>query len=436
MTDILPPSGPPSSATAGPKPFFRWLVLFVVAIAMFSNYYIFDALNPVGPLLEDQLGFSQSQIGRLETSYNVAALLVLLAGGVLIDRMGARRAMLIFGVIAFLGGALISVGSSWPVMMAGRFVLGLGAEPLIVAITVALAKWFKGKELSFAMSIDLTIGRLGSVAADNSASWAAPLFSSWQRPLLLAAVVGVLCIVSAVLYSWLEKRAESRYGLSRGGETDRLVLRGLTRFGAGYWWVVGLCVTFYSTIFPFRRFANIMFQDVHGATSEQAGFLNGLLPLTALIATPFFGLLADRIGRRALLMALGSAALLPSFLLLAYTHLPIGVPMAMMGISFSLIPAVMWPSVAYLVDERRLGTAYALMTLCQQIGWGGAAWGVGSLNDVYGASAANPGGYVPGMWLFSSLALLGLAFSYLLWRSERGPGAHGLETITAANSPK
>ncbi len=100
------------------------------------------------------------------------------------------------------------------------------------------------------------------------------------------------------------------------------------------------------------------------------GNLNGLLPLTAMFATPLFGLLADRIGKRALLMALGSALLLPVFLLLTYTKLPIGLPVAMMGISFSLIPAVMWPSVAYLVDEKKLGTAYALMTLCQQIGLG------------------------------------------------------------------
>jgi hypothetical protein len=101
----------------------------------------------------------------------------------------------------------------------------------------------------------------------------------------------------------------------------------------------------------------------------------------------------------------------------------------MMGVAFSLIPAVMWPSVAYLDDDSRLGTAYALMTFCQQIGWASMSWAVGSLNDRFGASAAYPAGFDPGMWLFASLGLLGLAFSFLLWRSERGPGARGLETI-------
>jgi len=415
---------------------WRWLVLVFVSLGMFANYYVFDAMNPVGPLLESQLGFTQAQIGLLDSAYNVAALLVLLLGGVIIDRAGTTRAVLLFGSIAALAGLLIALSPRFPLMMAGRFVLGLGSEPLIVAITTALAKWFKGKELSFAMAMNLTIARLGSVAADNSRSWASSLFGSWQPPLLLAAGVGGLCIVSGVVYFLLERSAAQRFTLGHGGSTDRLVFGDLVKFSRGYWWVVGLCVTFYSAIFPFRRFANIFFTDARGVSPETAGFLNGLLPLTAMIATPLFGLLADRIGKRALLMAAGSALLLPVFLLLAYTRLPIGVPVAMMGVSFSLIPAVMWPSVAYLVDEKKLGTAYALMTLCQQIGWAIVSWAIGGLNDLFHASAQNPGGYSAGMWLFSLLGFFGLFFSWRLHRSESGAGNQGLETITTSGAPK
>jgi MFS family permease len=157
--------------------------------------------------------------------------------------------------------------------------------------------------------------------------------------------------------------------------------------------------------------------------------MNSLLPLTAIVATPLFGLLVDKIGRRALLMTVGSILLFPAFLVMAYTQLPLGFPMFLLGISFSLVPAILWPSVAYLVDEKRLGTAYALMTFCQQIGWAAMAWAIGAVNDLSGASATNPDGYIPGMWMFAGLGFLGILFSVLLWRSERGPGAHGLETI-------
>jgi len=107
------------------------------------------------------------------------------------------------------------------------------------------------------------------------------------------------------------------------------------------------------------------------------------------------------------------------------------VPIAMMGVAFSMIPAVMWPSVAYIVEERRLGTAYAVMTLVQQVGVAAMNWLIGRTNDAFGASAANPAGYVPMMWIFSVLGFLALAFAILLRRQETGPHAHGLETITA-----
>jgi len=400
--------------------YYRWMVLAFVSLAMFGNYYIFDALNPIGPFLESQLKFRQSQIGSLDSAYNVAALVILLLGGLIIDRAGTKRAIILFGIITAGGGLLIALapGGYWG-MMSGRFMLGLGAEPLIVAITTALAKWFKGKELSFAMGLNLTIARLGSVAADNSRSWASGLFTSWQPPLFLAAGIGAVCIVSGLVYAWLERRAEHRFSLGRGGATDKLVFSDLVRFRPSYWWVVGLCVTFYSVVFPFRRFANIFFQQAHGLSQERAAFLNGLLPLTAMVATPLFGLLADKIGKRAQLMTIGTLLLLPTFLLLAYTTLPIEAPIALLGVAFSLVPAVMWPAVAYLVDEKRLGTAYALMTFCQQIGWAATSWGLGKLNDVFRASAAHPAGFNPGLWLLSGLGLAGLLFSWLLWRSEK-----------------
>ncbi len=414
-----------------PSRLYRWMVLTFVSLAMFGNYYAFDALNPVGPLLESQLGFTQSQIGLLDTAYNIAALLVLLAGGIIIDRAGTKSAMIGFGAITMAGAFVIAAFGSPLGMAVGRFVMGVGAEPLIVAATTVLGRWFKGKELGFAMGINLMIARFGSVAADNSQNFAKGLFYSWQPPLVLAGIIASTCLVGGIVYALLERRAEGEFPRDTTVATDKLVLADLVRFDRSYWYVVGLCVTFYSAMFPFRRFANIFFIDAHGATPNQAAFFNGLLPLTAMFATPLFGLLVDKIGRRALLMTIGSLLLFPAFLLMAYTRLPLATPVALLGIAFSLVPAILWPSVAYLVDEKRLGTAYALMTFCQQIGWGGMAWAIGRVNDASGAGSANPAGYIPGMWMFAALGFMGLFFSFLLWRSERGPRAHGLETIRA-----
>jgi len=129
-------------------------------------------------------------------------------------------------------------------------------------------------------------------------------------------------------------------------------------------------------------------------------------------------------------MVVGSLLLIPVYLIMAYTRIPLIVPMAVMGISFSLIPAVMWPSVAYLVEQSKLGTALGLMTMIQNIGLAGFNFLIGWSNTHWQASGENAAGYIPGMWMFSSLGLLALFFSLMLLRTERGPNARGLETIT------
>jgi MFS family permease len=178
-----------------------------------------------------------------------------------------------------------------------------------------------------------------------------------------------------------------------------------------------------------------------------------MLTLAAMVFTPLFGLLADKIGKRSLLMMLGSILIIPVYLMMAYkidlasplgitgsislnldffdihSEIPIYllIPMSMMGISFSLIPAIMWPSVALVVKDAKLGTAYGLMTMIQNIGLFGFNLLIGYANDISHASAMNPSGYTPGMWIFSSLGFFGLLFSYLLIKTEMSPTGHGLE---------
>jgi MFS family permease len=461
--------------TVRPEPsrLYRWAVLIFISVAMGGNYYIYDSINPLERIFIDKLGYSATAFGWLNSSYSVAAVATLLIGGIIIDRIGTKKALTFFAVLCLLGAALTAARGRAGVMIAGRTILGLGAESMIVTVTTALAKWFKGKELSFAFGINLTIARLASVAADNSPTWANKAFypdgpagePSWQGPLLIAVGAGVLAVACSGIYWALESRAEERYELGQAGSVDKLEFGQIFRFNRSYWFVVGLCFTFYSAIFPFRTFAIDFFTNkilaAHsgalGAAEaiKQAGFCNSLLPMTAMVATPLFGLMVDKIGKRALFMMVGSALLMPVYLMMAYLsaaktitfavpwfsagHLTLEhftlpllllVTMSMMGIVFSLIPAVMWPSVAYIVDQSRLGTAYALMTMIQQIGFFLLNLLIGTANDYSHAGPNNAGGYALGMWIFSILGFVGMTFAILLRVRETGPHGHRLETIT------
>jgi MFS family permease len=410
-----------------PSGSFRWIVLVMVSLAMFGNYYIYDSIAPVADLLKSQLSFSDEQIGSLYTAYSIAAIIVLLIGGYIIDKFGTKKSIFVFAFICTIAAVLTFISPRIEIMLIGRSLLGLGAEPLIVAVTTSLAKWFKGKELSFAFGINLAIARLGSIAADNSPTWAGSYFIDWQGPLVIAAIISLISILGAIGYWILESRAEKKYVLGTAGTPDKLNIKELYKFNLSFWLIVGLCITFYSAIFPFRTFAIKFFMEAHGESREMAGFLNSILPTAAIIATPLFGILVDRVGKRSMFMAFGSLLLIPVFLMFAYADISLFIPIIMMGIAFSLIPAVMWPAVAYIIEGKRLGTAYALMTLIQQVGLAGMNWLIGKANDISGAGPDNPEGYNLGMWIFTILGFLGLMFAFLLNRVQKKRGEDSLE---------
>lgn len=443
-----------STLKTEPTPFYRWMVLIFVSLAMFGNYYVYDSMAPVFDMLSSELGFSDQQLGLLYTVYSIAAIVVLLIGGYIIDKFGTKKSILVFALICLVAALVTAVSPELYIMLVGRFLLGIGAEPLIVAVTTALAKWFKGKTLSLAFGLNLTIARLGSWSADLSPGWARSFYDNWQDPLWLATAIAGVSVAGALLYWGMESSAEKRFSLEQAGETEKLELKGLYSFSKSYWYIVALCVVFYSTVFPFRAFAIYYFQQAHGLERDAAGILNSLLPLAAMIATPLFGLWVDKVGKRSLFMIVGTMILFPLFLIVTYAPpgelilvqipfvgsgeipLTLLIVMILLGISFSMIPAVMWPSVAYIVEQKRLGSGYSLMTLCQQIGMAAIPWLIGFLNDAFSAGPENTEGYAPGMWLFTVLASLGLFFSFMLWKTERGPGGHGLETITTKTGVK
>ncbi len=445
-----------SSTHPLPPGWFRWLVLILISFAMFGNYYIYDSISPLADVLKAQLGYSDSELGLLNAIYSFPNIVMVLIGGLIIDRIGTRKSVMIFTAVIMIGAAVTAASGNIVSMAAGRLIFGLGAESMIVAVTTAVARWFKGKELSFAFGINLTVARLGSFLALNAPTWGRSLYDYWQTPLLITVAAGVFAMICAALYALLDRSATRWYAVESDGQQDKVVLKEIFNFGGSFWYITALCVTFYSAMFPFQTFAIKFFQEAHGTTREVGGNLSSMLTLAAMIFTPLFGLLADRVGKRALFMMVGSVLIIPVYLMMAYkvdVATPLGlsgfielnidffdihslipaylvIPMSMMGIAFSLIPAVMWPSVAYVVDQSKLGTAYGLMTMIQNVGLFAFNLLIGWANDIAGAGAMHPEGYTPGMWIFSSLGFFGFVFALLLRRRETGPAAHGLETIT------
>src|SRR5437899_11389677 len=187
------------AARPEPSRVYRWIVLFVVSLTMFGNYYVYDCIAPIADLLVKQLGFSDANIGLLQAIYSIPNVFMALIGGYVVDRIGTRKAIFIFGTLCFIGSIVTVLSGKLAVMSSGRLIFGLGAESLIVAVTTAVAKWFRGKELSFAFGINLMITRAGSWLAQNSPTWARFTYNYWRSPLLVSVGFGSLCVVGALI---------------------------------------------------------------------------------------------------------------------------------------------------------------------------------------------------------------------------------------------
>jgi MFS family permease len=429
MFDVQPGSG----AIAKPEPTraYRWIVLFGMSAATYGSYYAFDYIGPLAPLLSRQLHFSDSQIGLLQAVYSFPNIVSMLVCGIIIDRIGTRKSMALFATLVFVGLSITALSPRIGVMAGGRLLVGIGAEALALTSNVAIARWFWRGELSLGFGIRSSFSRLGSFSAQTSPAWAAGAYAYWRWPFLMAVVFGVFCLVGATLYWILDSRGERRFQLGHVAHSERpLVIREVFQFNRSFWLIALLCVTFYGCIFPFQTFGQKLLIESRHVSPPTASLLIGMEPLFSMIGMPLFGYLADRYARRSLLMMFGSLLIVPVFLMLAYTNIPPVVPMAMMGVAFALVPAVMWPAIAYVVDRSRLGLANGMLDTIQQIGLVGINLLVGWSNDHWLASATNAAGYHASMWMFTVIAVLAVLFALALWRVETGLHAHGLETIT------
>jgi len=451
------------------SPAARWIALSVVSLAMLCGYFMTDVMAPLKPMLEQQLGWSSTQYGVFTSAYgwfNVF-LFMLLIGGIILDKMGIRFSG-VMSTLLMVGGALIKYfaithtftkepilnwlpfigGMPRQVLLAGLgfAIFGVGVEVAGITTTKCIVKWFKGKEMALAMGLQLALARMGTALALVISAPIAERFHSVSAPVLLAVILLTIAFISYLVYNVMDRRLDASEARSDAPveESFHLSDLGLILKNKGFWYIAMLCVLFYSAVFPFLKYANdLMIQKYH-VRAALAGLIPGLLPFGNIFMTPFFGRMVDRKGKAASIMFLGSAMLIVVHLLFALPLLSQWlvalVLMVVLGVAFSLVPSAMWPSVAKLIPEKQLGSAYALIFYIQNWGLMGVPALIGWELDRYCVTAVNVNAervtvlsynYTLPMLTFMSFGVLGMLFAFLLKREDKRKN-YGLELPSSA----
>ena len=430
----------------------RWIALILIASMMFFGYMFVDVMSPLQSLVNTTLGWSPEAFGYYagaEYMLNVFGFLIL--AGIILDKMGVRFTGTLSASVMFIGAciklyaisslfagsALDQWLSSWWVEMPGSAklaalgftIFGCGCEMAGITVSKAIAKWFEGKEMALAMGVEMAIARLGVFAvlslSPRLADWMGKDDPSVVPPVSFCTVLLLIGLICFIVFTFMDTKLDRQIGASATGEGEEEFklsdVGGL--FKSRLFWIIALlCVLYYSAIFPFQRFGTNMLQCNLHISETQAADLLRWFPIGALCLTPPLGYFLDRVGRGATMLMIGSLLLICCHLIFALLLPAVpsqGLALAtiiVLGVSFSLVPAALWPSVPKVMDSRYLGSAYSLIFWVQNIGLFG-------IPIIFGAmlEASNPGvtdptqyDYTNPMLLFAGLGIVALFFAIWL----------------------
>jgi Nitrate/nitrite transporter len=438
------------------KPIARWSVLILVASMMFFAYMFVDVMSPLKSLVESSLGWNSSVFGTYAASeyiLNVCGFLII--AGVLLDKLGVRFSGVLAASLMVFGAAVKFVGvSEWfqttafcnwlgtwwtavpgsaKMASLGFMIFGCGCEMEGTNVSKILAKWFKGKEMALAMGLEMAIARLGVFAV----MWIAPIIAAKFNGSVLAPLGfcgALLCIglINFIIFGVLDRKFDNELvaaGLATEEKSpeDEFHIKDLGAiFKNKMFWIVALlCVLYYSAIFPFQRYATNFLEETLLIDAASAAKMFSCFPILAMCLTPFLGGFLDRVGKGASMLMIGSLIMIVchlsfAFLLPAFPHKWLALTLiVVLGVSFSLVPAALWPAVPKIIPEKILGSAYCLIFWVQNIGLCFVPKIIGSLRQ-------NTGSYLVPMIVFSTFGVLAFIFSFLLKAEDKKKG-YGLE---------
>ena len=439
--------------------FARWTVLVLVASMMFFAYMFVDMLSPLASVLNESLGWDQGVFGTYASAeYILCVFGFLIFAGIILDKMGVRFTGLLSAGLMVLGASIKYIGisewfdannivwlNSWWTAMPGSakmaafgfMIFGCGCEMAGTTVSKILAKWFKGKEMALAMGLEMAIARIGVFAAMAFSPAISERFAVDGNPsvvasLLFAALLLVVGLLNFFVFTIMDTKFDKQL-VAIGEATemkdpeDEFHVSDLGKiFSSKMFWIIALlCVLYYSAIFPFQRFATNFLEETLAITNAEASGLFKWFPILAMVLTPFLGMFIDYKGKGASMMMVGAIIMVICHSVFAFV-LPIFPSKALalctilvLGVSFSLVPASMWPSVPKIIDEKILGSAYCLIFWVQNIGLCLVPMLIGKLR-------VSTDGYVVPMIVFASFGVIAFVLSLALKVEDKKKG-YGLE---------
>lgn len=421
---------------------WRWAALFFACFFLLGSYFCYDNPNALSSILKREVthdGNNDIKYNQLYSVYSYPNVILPLIGGVLIDKIGLNFSIFLFSSLLVAGQGVFTVAgfmgtddvsNNWPfiVAIAGRVIFGLGGESLNVCQSTVVSRWFIGKELSLALGLNISISRLGSVFNNYSMPPMADAISlGWA--LFFGFILCVISFICGVVLTFFETHANKVDNVDGGlkdDEKEEFHWSDIKKFSSSFWLIVANCLFTYIGLFCFNNISNDFFTTRYGFNQTEAGRITSNVFLISAFLAPIFGVVSDKIGHKVTFCITSTSALALCHALFIFipstndkTYWGI-IPIILMGLTYSIYVAALWPMVPLVVEANVVGSAYGLCTAIQNIGLALGPLMVGALT-FKGDDPDNPDpdAYIWVNVSLGSFALLGVLSSIGLLISDK-----------------
>ena len=386
-----------------PKPTLPWIVWGIGTL-----YFLFDYTNQVVPgalhsELQSAFGVSALQFGLIAASYFYVYAAMQIPVGILTDRFGPKRPLVVAAIVASVGCILFSQADSFLTATLARSMIGLGACFSFISVLMLVSSWFPSNRFSLLVGLTNMAGMIGAIGADNILSWSAmPENAGWKNTVAGLGFAGIV-IALGVIFVVRDHPSGKRRSPNSPAPIGLMVALGHLKkiIRSRQMWINGVyAATIATTFMTFgAAWGSVFLERAFNLSPQVAASVSSLVFVGAIFGSFFFGWFSGKLKKRKTPMTVGGAGVVVSYLLLVYG---IGENTTLAGIClFAMGFFACGNVVAYALANDRSpeggeGISLGFINTCL-IG-GGAGFGpiIGLLLDSQHGSTSSPAEYTLG----------------------------------------
>ncbi|KAI7848209.1 major facilitator superfamily domain-containing protein [Circinella umbellata] len=401
---------------------FKMIALITALMLPVGSHFSASALSAMKSSIKSNLVIDNTRYGVISSAVSIINTIFPILGGVFMDLFGSVWGTLAVNVFIIIGSLLTAIAakySSFPLMVVGRVVFGIGSGLIVTMQESLLSKWFRTQHLAIAIGLQLSISRLASFIGTLAANPVAESTGDWVWAFWLALIICAFSVVMNLVYALIVRHLSGNNVINKEDvfklkRKKSFKLFSVLKFPLFFWGIITIEFIYAAVWSSFQTISTELIQVHFNSDAQLAGYKASASLIVPIVGTPILGIIMDMFGGRVIILLLSSVFLILSCGLLGWTYVDAVVGMVFYSISLAFGPISMITSIGMILPSDYIGTGLGMYKASNNIG-------TSILDIVIGIVQDNTAGqaYTGVMVLYIILAAIGFILIVTLLITQR-----------------